>query len=395
MLARLTPIAASFRVLCLRNLIERWKDVVKWLAFLLMVARSASNTDEILNVCVTAVMPIIITPDSGVVYDEGQSLVEELVYLPYTIDFVLLFLAQRDARTGRYLHIGDTHGCCKITSVFCQFLKSSETFRPVMERLSNAGRGTQRGIIRCIVERSRRIALGAVFIPIEDKMCKHAIITGLKSISTLIFSTSELLSVRSLYACFARCDFVCQYFTALAVLSKAVHERYSELDKRGELKGFWESISAATVFLAKRVVMEKTPNPIVSFASAMHGGVVDTALRGVCHLPPESDEVRALIEVVGVCVSYFTVGRVWTMAIVRRGQAIAELLHEAGATSPAAKVICKVVWEELKRGEKTYGETGGEERIKGVSLCANRKVCCSHCVCRERPFSFDTAVPVR
>lgn len=378
-----SPNGASFRILCLRILVEHWQVVLKWLTFLFMVSHSAENTVEILSVCVDTLIPVVmirdtrnLEDDTRGIDDEAVSLTEELVYLPYTIDFVFLLFAQRNRTTGSYYHLKTAEGRCKITKLFCQYLKTLETFQPMVERLGTLKPRTRQAIIRSLVERSMLIAGAAVVVPAEQGKCRWAIMDGVRSVCTLILSTTQLLPNPSFYALFARRDFVDEYSAALAILSKGVHERYGELSKRGDLEGFWESISAMLAFMVKTVIMRLTPNLGRSFASAIRGGAIDTALRALCHLPPEGDDAKTLIEdVLAACLPYFTLRKVWLRATLQRGNAINDvLLSEAGRTSPKAADACKAITQGLRMGEGVYGASAATKGKKGVSLCGNRKV---------------------
>ncbi|KAJ3524353.1 hypothetical protein NMY22_g11035 [Coprinellus aureogranulatus] len=365
------PQAAALRKLYLQILVERWPDVMRWLAFVLMISPSTSNVREVLNVCVDTLFPIIVTSDPIDLDAETQALTEELVYLPYTIDFLYLLLAQRDPSNGRYHYLGDPHGC-KILGVLNEYVKNKNAFMHLLNRLRSVKPSTRRGILRSLVYRAREIAEGV--FGVEEERHKYALMSAMQSLYTLIFCTSQLLIHPALYRSFAQRDFLFEFAESLAMISGHAHRRYPESSDKGDLKDFWKLMSVTVVWTVKTVVMERTPNPIVSFPSAVRGGILDAALTTLTHLDPEGNGAKMIMDdVLIVCLSYLTYRGVWNGAMAR-GEQLEDALSEARRTSRGARTVCKSIRDAIERGERTYKGVAGERRKKDVRLCGNRKV---------------------
>jgi hypothetical protein len=365
------PDVVAFRKRCLEILVESWAEVMKWLVFVMLISPSASNTREVLSVCVDTLFPIVATSD---VEPTSDALAEELVYLPYTIDFLLLLLAQRDPSNGRYHYIGDTYGC-KIVGLLNEYVKNSAAFTHLLARLRSVKPSTRRGILRSLVYRAREIAEGVVGV--EEERHTHAMMSAMQSLYALIFCTSQLLIHPALHASFAQRDFLFEYASALSILSEHAHKRYPESrESDGVVGQFWKLMNVTVAWTVKTIVMQRTPNPIMSFPSAVRGGIMDTALRTLTHLEPGGNGSKMLMDdVLAVCVSYMTVRGVWN-GVKGREEAMEEALAEARRTSRGARSVCKVLREAVERGQGTFGgqEAAVRRRKREVRVCGNWKV---------------------
>ncbi|TEB27603.1 hypothetical protein FA13DRAFT_1736458 [Coprinellus micaceus] len=347
------PDVVAFRKTCLQMLVESWANVMKWLVFVMLISPSASNTREVLSVCVDTLFPIVATSD---VEPTSDALAEELVYLPYTIDFLLLLLAQRDPGNGRYHYIGDTYGC-KIVGLLNEYVKNSNAFTHLLARLRSVKPSTRRGILRSLVYRAREIAEGVVGV--EEERHTHAMMSAMQSLYALIFCTSQLLIHPALHASFAQRDFLFEYASALSILSEHAHKRYPESrESDGVVGQFWKLMSATAVWTVKTIVMQRTPNPIMSFPSA----------------PGGNGSKMLMDDVLAVCVSYMTVRGVWS-GVKSREEAMEEALAEARRTSRGARSVCKVLREAVERGQGTFGgqEAAVRRRKREVRVCGNWK----------------------
>ncbi|KAF6761223.1 hypothetical protein DFP72DRAFT_34771 [Ephemerocybe angulata] len=293
------PQISACKTRCLEMLVERWSDVMKWLAYLLLNASSFANPPNILGTCIDTLLPIIVSAEKDI-------LKEELLYLPYTIDYVYLLLCQVDKYTGKYYYLQLTkYGeMCAILNLFKSFIDSEIAFFNLLPRLKAVSPKTRKRIISALTVRAPQIAESAEATEAKSMM------SAMYSLYTLIYCTSQLLCDPSLWTIFLEMGFLKEHGRALAIIAEKGH--MSEVDPGDQ---FWKLLCATVILFVKTVVMKRTPNPTESFPSAMEGGILTSALRCLTHLDPTEKGTSGIIDdAITVILSYLPVEKVWKMA---------------------------------------------------------------------------------
>jgi hypothetical protein len=354
---------------CLRIILDHWPDITQWMSHLLTQPPLPTPWDHITTayqpiayICAELLSPLVSEID-------GNPLKQELIFMPATIDLLLLLLCYDDPETGNYCDCGTPDDTLNVYDLFQKVwypVATSEQGRErLVERISNHPQKHQKRVAVAFVRRAQ------LFTEILETE-KH-LDDGLRSL-VYLFNTASALSWAtysttgtSIWTLLNRRRFLHEYTAALF----RVVERAKELNF--EKSAFWSCVNQCTTMLALAAVFA-APNPVDVIPQVIEGGIVPCILESIPHAlkywPPASHAFA--IEPLRMIYPFLYLEKVHAALKVHGDLDRLDAWNDVAISTPA-----RGIYEEWKKllGTSIYAfDAEREHEELRINMCSNAKV---------------------
>lgn len=275
---------------CVRMLIERWQNVMEWMAFFLATSKTAANNRDLVAMCTRSMVAFINDPSHTLDKDE-------LLSIPSTTDILCLIICQTDysVTPENYYYVLNTPTTnCEIAALVVRFVTDYGGRPHLISRLKSVSRGIRRRVLQSLIKRSREIvSLCAAKNPGVEQV---EISAAIPTIQYLLRSAYELIQVDPyLLRYFLRLDLVFQFCAAISAASIVMQEsRFTSAAQKEEL---WSGIGYCVVTLYRGMIVHLAPSPSRSMEQAIRGGILDCVIHcseDLCGLEQKTEVLDVL-----------------------------------------------------------------------------------------------------
>ncbi|KAJ2914625.1 hypothetical protein MD484_g5788, partial [Candolleomyces efflorescens] len=249
--------AHPFYSRCFRMLIERWRHIMKWMAYIVTNAPAIANGGHAVLFGMQVLMQTLFLPTTK----KTHIYKDELMAMPITVDIICLNLC-RPSSTPEHSHPKDGDPCI-LVSLLEMFLNTVNAPQYFLSRMKSVGSRTRRTVLEFLVLRPQSLLSSYSLRGALITMQSLAKIFGKINVdATLMDDCLELGLVK-------------QYSTALLAMSQKCAEVSGD-DK--SWKPYWNLVFNSLVVFHQEVVMDLVSNHRKAFRD-MGSTLVECALQ--------------------------------------------------------------------------------------------------------------------
>ncbi|KAJ3541290.1 hypothetical protein NMY22_g3943 [Coprinellus aureogranulatus] len=349
----------------LRDILEKWPSIVKWLHLIVDFASFSSTSTDMLSVCADVMVVLSCIPIYEGLAEEHRQVMLALVEMTTTIDFVIrLFTYTCPERGIRFIHFAGKTGC-KVISTMANYIAIPGAFDWLVDRILQKRSRYIDILADAIIQRAVNI-LEIATRNIVERAGKTIPPLG-RSLVLLISCATKFAEIAGIRKILLKKDFAYTLSTTFSEMCRMVEEHQTQHQasvSASQMELFWPEAISSLIWITERFLLCCCLNPIKTFPSILKGRFIDTALLVLQH----SD---SHIQRVGSFNPRRSLGK------------IISLLTMPGAITPGFDVthlclfsrqdrfqITPKIWEFVQRAERISSPRSNREN---ATICSNLK----------------------